>query len=327
MKKVTKNLALQLVLVAAAGFSASASAQTAYWGDGPSANKWSIGAAYYLPDLETQVVVTDAEGIVGTGINFEKSLGLDDNKGTGLAYIDWRMFKRHSLEYRFFQLDRSSATDGSSVAIGIGDEILDIDLPINSFFDVTAHEIAYDYSLIMDDKKELSIGAGISIQDLAFGIQGTVASPTEGEQLSTSLDSTAPLPTLNLGFNYAFNEKWMFVSRLGWLAVALDLAADEEISGRIINATQVSSGTCQKTLVFTCITTYLMSTLITKITMCALPSITSTRGRHWESTSTSEGGPLQTTRGMSAVRGGGCGHQRPASRSQFPGNSRGARLS
>ena len=216
------------------GFSPIA-VQGADWEDWPTADRWRIGLGYFVPNLDTKLLVTDAGGNVGTGISFEKNLGLDDNQATGLLNVDWRFFKRHTVSYRYFALDRS-ATTTSSVSIGIGDEVFDIDLPIKSYFDITAHEIAYSYSLIFDEKMELFVGLGLSMQDLALGIQGTESSPNPGSDLSSTLDSTAPLPTLNIGFDYAFSDKWLFQSRLGWLAVELELDADEELSGEIINA-------------------------------------------------------------------------------------------
>ena len=50
------------------------------------------------------------------------------------------------------------------------------------------------------------------------------------------LDATSPLPTLNVGFNYAFNDKWIFESKLGRLAVEAELGDDEILGGQIINA-------------------------------------------------------------------------------------------
>jgi len=41
---------------------------------------------------------------------------------------------------------------------------------------------------------------------------------------------------LNLGFNYAFNDQWIFQSKLGWLAVKAELGEDDILDGRIINA-------------------------------------------------------------------------------------------
>lgn len=231
LKQQLSLLALALVIVSPVAAQSSDDWQT--W---PTGKRWSIGAGYFSPDLDTKIIVTDENQIVGTGISFEQNLGLDDSEGTGLLYINWRMFKRHALEYRYFQLDRSATTSSSSVAIAIGEEFFDITLPIQSFFDITAHEIAYSYSLLFDERKDLYVGLGISLQDLSLGIQGTESSPNPGEIINSQLDSTAPLPTLNVGFDYAFNDKWLFVSRLGWLAVELDFAADEELSGQIINA-------------------------------------------------------------------------------------------
>jgi len=97
-----------------------ATAQDSDWRDWPTGGKWSIGAGFFAPDLDTKIIVTDEDQIVGTGISFEQNLGLDDSKGTGLLFVNWRMAKKHALEYRFFQLNRSSAIESGSVAIGIG---------------------------------------------------------------------------------------------------------------------------------------------------------------------------------------------------------------
>lgn len=204
------------------------------WESWPIIDKWSIGLGYFVPDLNTQIVITDEDGNIGTGINFEQNLGLDDSKGTALLFVNWHFARRHALEYRYFELNRSGAGN-SSVSIGIGDEIFDITLPIQSFFDITAHEIAYAFSALLDERKHLYLGLGISVQDLALGIQGTASSPAPGETISSNLAKTAPLPTLNIGFDYAFTDKWIFVSRLGWLAVEVDFGEGEDLSGEIFN--------------------------------------------------------------------------------------------
>jgi hypothetical protein len=225
------------VLAALLTVSAPVAGQSsADWESWPTASRWSIGAGYFAPDLDTTIVVTDENRVIGSGISFERNLGLDDSEATGLLFVNWRMFKRHTLEYRYFALDRSATTTGGSVSIAIGEEVFDVTLPIQSFFDITAHEIAYAYSVLFDERKNLYVGLGISMQDLSLGIQGTESSPSPGEIINSQLDSTAPLPTLNVGFDYAFTDQWLFVSRLGWLAVEADFGADEDLSGQIINA-------------------------------------------------------------------------------------------
>jgi hypothetical protein len=221
-----------VLLVTASPVAAQDSSDWQNWATG---TRWKIGVGYFVPNLDTKVVVTDELGIVGSGISFEKNLGLDDNKGTGLLNVDWRFFKRHTLSYRYFDLQRSGTTT-STVTIRVGEEEFNPNLPIQSFFDITAHEVAYSYSLLFDDKKNLFVGIGISLQDFALGIQGTESSPNPGEIINVRADSTAPLPTLNVGFEYAFTDKWIFDAKFGWLAVELDLGADEDLSGEIINA-------------------------------------------------------------------------------------------
>lgn len=218
-----------------AGNPAAAQGQS-NWEDWPLADRWTVSAGYFAPDLDTTLIVTDENQIVGTGISFENNLGLDDSKGTALVGVDWRFAKRHLLSYRYFDLSRSATTTDSTVTIAVGEEVFDLTLPIQSFFDITANELSYSYSLLFDEKKELALGIGLSVQDLALGLQGTASSPQPGAIIDSRLSSTAPLPTLNVAFDYAFTDRWLFVSRLGWLAVEVDFAADEELSGQIINA-------------------------------------------------------------------------------------------
>lgn len=224
------------VIALIAGASFTAHAQNADdWKLWPTGQQWVIGAGYFKPALETQIVVTDAEGNVGTKISFEDNLGLDDSQATALLSVDWRFLKRHRLSYQYFELKRNANAE-SSVTIRIGDDVLDIGLPIQSFFDITANEVTYSYSLLFDDKKDLSLGFGLSAQDLELGIRGTASSPNPGEIIDSQLASTAPLPTLKLGFNYAFNDQWLFISELGWLAVELELDDDADLEGHIIDS-------------------------------------------------------------------------------------------
>ena len=225
-----------LFLVALIAGSPAAAQSGSDWQDWPLADRWIVSAGLFAPDLDTTLIVTDENQIVGTGINFEQNLGLDDNKSTGLIGIDWRFAKRHLLSYRYFDLSRSGNTTDSTVVIAIGEEVFDLILPIQSFFDITANELSYSYSLLFDERKELAIGIGLSVQDLSLGLQGTASSPQPGAIIDSRLNSTAPLPTLNVGFDYAFTDRWIFVSKLGWLAVEADFAADENLSGEIINA-------------------------------------------------------------------------------------------
>jgi hypothetical protein len=118
-KVLAASAALSAMSMPAAGQSPSD------WQSWPTASRWSIGAGYFAPDLDTTIIVTDENQVIGSGISFERDLGLDDSEATGLFYINWRMLKRHALEYRYFQLDRSATVTSSTVTIAIGEEEFD----------------------------------------------------------------------------------------------------------------------------------------------------------------------------------------------------------
>ena len=206
------------------------------WSNWTTGDRWRIALGYFIPNLDTTVQVTDRDGNLGTRIDFEKNLGLDDSKRTGLLLVDWRFFKRQRLTYSHFELNRSAFSIDSSVSIIIGDNVFDVTLPIQSFFDIEVNELAYSYSPLFNERADLYLGIGISVQDIAAGLQGTASSPDPGVILNETLDTSPPLPTLNIGFNYAFNDQWVFQSKLGWLAVEAELGSDDILEGRIINA-------------------------------------------------------------------------------------------
>jgi hypothetical protein len=201
----------------------------------PTAQTLILSGGYFLPELDTTVVITDDNGNFGSSISFEDNLGLDDNKSTAMLYAEWRFFKRHSLNLSHFKLARDGGVRKVGVII-VGDRVVDLDLPVESFFNIDAIELRYSYSLIFNERMDLSIGVGISHQDLELGLQATASSPIPGEIIESRLASAAPLPTLNFDFDYAFSDKWLFRSKLGWLAIETDLGGDDLLEGKILNA-------------------------------------------------------------------------------------------
>ncbi len=210
------------------------------WRSWPTGERVVGSIAIYWPKLDTKVTIGDSEGNVGALISFEQTLGLSDNKATAFGYLDWRFFKRHSLSFNYFELNRSSS-QAAGVVISIGGESFEANLPINTFFDIEALEIHYSYSILFDRKKDLSIGIGVSMQNLGFGLQQTedCGVPIICDDLRASYKTTVPLPTLNVRWVYAFTDKWLLDIGAGWLAVELELGDKEDLEGSIWNATGV----------------------------------------------------------------------------------------
>ncbi len=231
-----------ILAILLAGVSATAlGGEKPEWRSWPTGERVSLGYSYYKPNLDTVASIRDVDFPLGAEISFERNLNLDSRKGTSLADFRWRISKRNSLRFNYFDLSRSSFESASGARLFVGDAEIDITLPIESFFDVTVYDVSYAFSPIMTAKHDLSVGLGISLQEYKFGIRGIsfdiggITIPL-GQLVDERVEITAPLPTFKAGYRYAFNDKWMLDLNGGWLEVELQLDDSEDLTGRILTA-------------------------------------------------------------------------------------------
>ncbi len=200
------------------------------WRSWPMGERFAVNVGSFFANLDTKVRLDASDGSLGTGIDFEQDLGLDDTQTRIMAGAYWRFFKRHRLDVSYFDLDRSGDSS-STVNISFGDEVFQADLPINAFLDIEVFNLGYSYSILFDEKKELAVGLALSFQDLTAGLQGTV----QGQPLEVSETSSvlAPLPTFTGRFSYAITPKWIVDTNIGYFTIEVDSGGDE-LSGDII---------------------------------------------------------------------------------------------
>ena len=200
------------------------------WRSWPMGERFAVNVGSFFANLDTKVRLDATDGSLGTGIDFEQDLGLDDTQTRIMAGGYWRFFKRHRLDVSYFDLDRSGDSS-STVNISFGDEVFQADLPLTAFLDIEVFNLGYSYSILFDEKKELAVGLALSFQDLTAGLQGTVA----GQPLEVSESSSvlAPLPTFTGRFSYAITPKWIVDTNIGYFTIEVDSGGDE-LSGDII---------------------------------------------------------------------------------------------
>jgi hypothetical protein len=208
------------------------------WRDDPLGNRFELGVGLFAPRLDTRVRRDSSTGIVGTVIDFESTLGMDDKDQLPLLLGYYRVAKKHRINFHYFRLDRN----GNSIneqAIRFGDITFPANLPLSSFFNVDVYSLAYSYSLIHDEKKELAFNVGLQFQDIEIGISGNLGPGLISEETAVF----APLPTFGGTFDYAITDKWIFTSLIGIFAIELDLGDDTEFSGEIL---QFNTGVAYK---------------------------------------------------------------------------------
>ena len=202
------------------------------WHSWPMGERFGINVGAFFANLDTKIRLDGTGGALGTGIDFEQDLGLDDTKTRLMVEGHWRFFKKHRLDFSYFDLDRSG--DGSStINIRFGDNVFQADLPLQAFLDIEVFNLGYSYSILFDEKKELAFGLALSFQDIAVGLKGTGL--LAGLDVSESTSVLAPLPTFTGRFAYAITPKWIVDTNIGYFTIEVDSGGDE-LSGDIIAA-------------------------------------------------------------------------------------------
>ena len=208
------------------------------WRDDPYGKRFVLGVGLYAPRLDTQVRRDSSTGILGTLIDFESTLGMDDSDRLPLLLGYYRLAKKHRITFEYFRLDRRG-TSTSGDAIRFGDVTFPGNLPLASYFNVDVYSFGYSYSIIHDEKKELAVGIGVQFQDIETGIAGTVGPGL----IAADSDVFAPLPTFSGSFDYAISDKWVFTSLIGVFGIEFDLGDESELAGEIL---QINAGVVYK---------------------------------------------------------------------------------
>ena len=89
------------------------------WRDDPLGSRFALGAGLFAPRLDTQVRRDSSDGIIGTVIDFESTLGMDDSDRSALMLGYYRFAKKHRIGFQHFRLDRNGDSGGDDDGDGI----------------------------------------------------------------------------------------------------------------------------------------------------------------------------------------------------------------
>jgi hypothetical protein len=165
--------------------------------------KFSISLGVFLTDRDSKTSIDGTAGMVGSDVDLEDDLGLDNNDSVFRVDAFYRFNDKHRLDFGAFDLSRSASiiiqTD-----IEWGDTVFPIDTMLDSNFDLAIYKIAYTWSFLQRKKGYLGVTAGLYIADFKTEIIGQEIGEREGR------GTTAPLPVVGLRGKYDFTEKVSF---------------------------------------------------------------------------------------------------------------------
>jgi hypothetical protein len=177
-------------------------------------DRWTLEVGAYAPNAKTTAHFDSTTFGVGTSVNFEQDLGLDDRKVNAQILGSVRLGERWRIEAEYFGLNRS-ATSTISKTINWGGNTYPIGSTVDSEFDSDIYRLSGGYSFIKDAQAEFGVALGLYTTDFVISLAATGV----GERRA---DTLAPLPTIGVYGSYAFTPRWMLSGRVDYFSMNSD---------------------------------------------------------------------------------------------------------
>lgn len=183
---------------------------------------FGLAVGGYWPSIDTMLRV-DSTGGIGTSIDMEDDLNLQDRELMPFAALQIRLGERWRIEAEYFMLTRDAgyAIDQD---LTIGEVTFPAGTGVTTNFDSDVYRLSVGYSFLKRPAYEMGVALGVHVTSFDLGVHST------GGLLSESADALAPLPTLGFYGQYALSPKWLLTGRGDVFSLEY-----EEFSGSLVN--------------------------------------------------------------------------------------------
>ena len=138
--------------------------------------------------FDTTLTQNSTAGVPGDKTDVEDFLGLSEKKTIPQIDITMRFSGYHRLEFSYLQFNRSGI-EVLSEDISIGDEDFLAGTVLDSSVETEILRMAYGYSLILDNQKELGVMAGVH----QTNINAEFFAPNTGQEVDTNPSPILPV--------------------------------------------------------------------------------------------------------------------------------------
>jgi len=176
-----------------------------------------------IRDTNTEIFVNSSLGVIGTSIDLDRDLGVNDNKSNVKLDTYYRFTDHSRIDFSWFQISRKGSNEIAKEII-IGDKTFAASTVVATEITTDYYKLGYGYSFYRSPKVELAFVAGFNILEYNFKL-------TSGGQRSTS-GVTAPLPMFGLNMDYAITPKWLMHYRIETFYIEIN----NTIRGSFVNS-------------------------------------------------------------------------------------------
>ncbi len=191
----------------------------------------SLKVEAYFAGVGSHARIGTASGSLGTDIDFEQQLGLDDNQILPAFELGWRIDDDWVLQGQYYGLSRraSAALDRE---LTVGETTYPVSARVGAGFDSDVYRFTINNLVFQRNRFELGLGVGLHATDFNVFVEGqgsvgSLESSLRREQRSIF----APLPTIGAIGQWEPLPRVTFFGRIDWLSLTVD-----DYSGRLINA-------------------------------------------------------------------------------------------
>lgn len=163
--------------------------------------RFSLGlGAQLIADMNTTMRVDSPTLGVGTEVDLEDDLGVDDSLFLGRMDAEWRFARRHALDFSLFKLGR----EGTRVIdrdLQIGDVVFPLNAEVESEADQLVVKLAYRYSFL--NRERWHVGASFGAHTMDWSTRWE----SGGLALEEDYDVLVPLPVVGLFGSWALTPR------------------------------------------------------------------------------------------------------------------------
>lgn len=180
-----------------------------------------IQIAGYSADIDTHARVNSVLGQqVGTEIDFESDLAMDDNKFLPSVSAGWRVTDRFIIGADFYSLDRDASTTIGRELV-FDDVVFPASVTVDSEMNTDVYRLTLGYSFVKNDVWEAGASLGLHATDFDLRLQGEAR--VGNAAINTELRQKqflAPLPTVGLYANWEIYPQVTVNGRVDYMSLS-----------------------------------------------------------------------------------------------------------
>lgn len=184
----------------------------------PITDRFALRATYFQGTADTRIRLDPGNGppgALGTTIDAEDLLALDDAIDLGRMELLFRFGQRTRLRVDYFKLNRFGATVLDQGVV-FGDDVFLAGENIESSLDYRSLSFTFLYSFLKRESFELGAGLGLYLLDAKAAAEAVDRNEREEES------GVAPLPTLALDGSWRFARRWSVTARGQYFGATYD---------------------------------------------------------------------------------------------------------